>query len=220
VLALQGYTSDIASLIESLPETVQGFLVWPSPDNMAYFQITILESGFFDGFHYAWCFDIDRSRIHRWYDYHVYTAYDKLPPDIMEFPENLDLVNWILNKEFVGKQAPSGGIYTYGDVQHAVWTLLEGRSTNYSKGPWDIERATGIIESAKAEGEGFIPACNEKFLLILVPLNPHNILHWQSIGMVIPAAPCVPTYSIETAWAFAWNVAWYSIGPGLSISIR
>jgi hypothetical protein len=220
VLAIQGYTSDIEGLIDSLPESVQVMAVQPSPDNMAYFDLTVAESELFDGFHHGWCVDLDRSSYReKWYTYEVYTAYDKLPPQIMEFPENLDLVNWILNKEFVGKMSQHGDPFTFGDIQHCIWMLLEGRATNYTNGPWNLWRVEEIMEAARAEGEGFIPGCSEKFLLILVPVNPHRIIHWQSIGMVIPT-PCIPIYTTETAWGLAWNVSWYSIGPGLSFTIR
>jgi len=219
VLTIQGYTSDLEGLSESLPETVQVFAVQPSPDDMAYFQISILESEIFDGFHQSWCVDLDRQRIRRWHTAIVYTPYDKLPPGIMEFPENLDLVNWILNKDFVGKPSLNGEVYTFGDVQHSIWKLLEGRATNYTNGPWSIWRVTEIMDTAKAEGEGFIPGCNEKFLLILVPVNKNRQIHWQSMAIAIPT-PCLPTFTTETAWGLAWNVSWYSIGPGLSFSIR
>lgn len=220
VLAIQGYTSDLEGLIKSLPRSVQVFAVQPSPDGQAYFHLTIMESGVFDGFHHGWCVDLDRSsHRQRWYTYEVYTPFDDLPPKIMEFPENLDLVNWVLNKDFVGKTARNGELFTFGDIQHCIWKLLEGRATNYTNGPWSIWRVEEILDAAEAEGEGFIPACGEKLLLVLVPMNPNRKIHWQSIGMVIPT-PCIPVFTTETAWGLAWNVAWYSIGPGLTFTIK
>jgi hypothetical protein len=220
VLAIQGYTSDLEGLIESLPRSVQVFAVQPSPDDLAYFQLTIMESVVFDGFHHGWCVDLDRNSYRqRWYTYEVYTPFDKLPPKIMEFPENLDLANWVLNQDFVGKTAQNGELFTFGDVQHCIWKLLEGRATNYTNGPWSIWRVEEILDAAEEKGEGFIPACGEKLMLILVPMNPNRKIHWQSIGMAIPT-PCIPIYTIETAWGLAWNVSWYSIGPGLSFTIK
>jgi hypothetical protein len=219
VLAINGYTSDIEGLIDSLPETLRLKTLKTPFGAPSYLQVAIIKSETMDGLHDGWCVDIDRPRVLRWYNAEVYTPYDKLPPGIMEFPENLDLVNWIINKDYAGKPAPSGGIYTFGDVQHAVWTLLEGRSTNYTKGPWDEVRATGIIDAAKAEGEGFIPGCFEKFLLILVPVNKNRRIHWQSMAIGI-TAPCFPIYSVETAWGLAWNVSWYHMGPSLTFVIQ
>ena len=219
VLAIQGYTSDIEGLLDSLPETVKVHATQPSSHDHAYFELTIMESEILDGFHYGWCFDIDRPNIKRWYEAKVYTLFDELPPHLMEVPENLDLVNWILNKDFVGKPSFRGGPYTFGDVQHCIWELLEGRTTNYTNGPWNIWRATEILDVAKAEGEGFIPAYNEKFLLILMPMNQNRRVHWASMGIGIPT-PCLPVYTSETAWGMAWNISWYSLGPGLSFTIR
>ncbi len=219
VLAIQGYTSDIDGLLESLPETVRVHATQPSPDNNAYYELTILESGMMDGFHHGWDVDINRPNFTRWLTAEVYTPYDKLPRNIMEFPENLDLVNWILNKDFVGKIAQNGETFTFGDVQHCIWTLLEGRATNYTNGPWSIWRVQEILDAAEAEGEGYIPACGEIFLVILVPVNQNRRIHWASIGVGIPT-PCLPVFTTETAWGLAWNVSWYEIGPSLTFSIR
>ncbi len=40
---------------------------------------------------------------------------------MIEKPYNFDLVNWILNQNFVYKNAGGTGNYTYGDIQRAIW---------------------------------------------------------------------------------------------------
>jgi hypothetical protein len=220
VLAIQGYSSDLEGLIDSLPETVMFHAEQPSPDFLAYFYIMLQEADILDGFHHGWCVDIDRQSFRRrWHPARVFTLYDRLPPKIMEFPENMDLVNWMLNQEFIGKLSRHGDAFTWGDIQHCVWMLLEGRATNYTNGPWNIFRVQEILDAARAEGEGFIPGCNQNLLLVLVPMNQNDRVHWQSMGIVVPT-PCIEIITTETAWALAWNIAWYPIGPGLSFTIR
>ena len=79
------------------------------------------------GVYEGWCIDTDRLISDNTnYTAKVYSSYEPLPAGLVEHPENLDLVNWIINQNYVGKPAGGSlGNYTYGDVQLAIWTLIE-----------------------------------------------------------------------------------------------
>jgi hypothetical protein len=199
-----GATSDIESFIETLPEAVSVNFTQPSPDFRSYFRTTIAGGSILDGIHEGWCADLDRGIPDPfiWFVANVYSIFEELPPDVANYPENFDLVNWIIQQDFVGKPSPSGGMYTYGDVQRVIWELLEGDWTNFGCTPIpNAIRAAEIMAAALANGEGFVPACNEKMVLVLIPVNEFQEIVAQITLIAIPV-PCIPTGGCETAWAW------------------
>lgn len=199
VVPIHGYTSDVTAFAETLPDAIALSVVHPSPDRMAYSLATIAEGDFLDGFHYSWCVDLDRKiEQNTWYTADVYSIFEKLPKYFIEFPENLDLVNWILNADFVGKPSLSGGNYTFGDIQRLIWGLLDNENSPFGLDPWSQKRVDEIYELAKASGEGFIPACNQRLMLILVPVDEIHEIIAQPICIAFPV-PCVPAVNKATA---------------------
>jgi len=157
----------------------------PEPD-LAYFSEVLISSipspTILDGSYLGWCVDID-SEISEGYPYisGVYSSYGPIPAGIMDNPENLDLVNYILNQDIVGQSSScppayegDDGIYTYGDVQQAIWYLLEGGRSGYpdfeySLGPWSECRRDEIVADALANGVDFVPGCGECVGVIVIP---------------------------------------------------
>lgn len=189
-----GASSSLDAFAAMLPDMVTMSLIRPGP--MSYFHITITGGSMLDGMYDGWCADYDRwldtNILH---DAYVYSSYEELPADLIEFPENLDLVNWILNQNFVGKESPGGlGIYTIGDVQIAIWLLLEDECCLGGVTP----RAEEIVEAAKANGEGFIPGCFDLIGVILVPFAG-DLCPSAQIVLIPVVLPCVPV-ECETAW--------------------
>ena len=99
----------------------------------------------------------------------VFSSYESLPAGLVDHPENFDLVNWIINQDFVGKPAGGSlGNYTTGDVQRAIWELLQDKidaSTSY-----DPARVAQI-KALAATHEGFTPTCGDLVAVILQPLD-------------------------------------------------
>jgi hypothetical protein len=153
----------------------------PEPD-LAYFSEVLIESlpspTVLDGSYIGWCVDID-SAISSGYPYvsGVFSTYGTIPGGLMDTPENLPLVNYILNQDLVGQPSGCDGVYTYGDVQQAIWFLLEnGRSGYpqyaYSLGPWLQCRVDEILADAIANGQDFVPGCGECAGVIIIPDQP------------------------------------------------
>jgi hypothetical protein len=119
---------DLAALEASLPDTVQMIPTFPGTGDgpPSYWDIVIADgplAGSYDGF----CVDTDRTMSSgATYTANVYSSYETAAQSLVEYPNNLDLVNYIINQGYIGKAAtPCDGSYTYGDVQRAIWELIE-----------------------------------------------------------------------------------------------
>ena len=120
------------------------------PNNMSYFDITISNDGALNGTWEGWCADWGRL-IEDGVQYHakIYSPYSPIPEGIVDKPENLDEMNWLINKKFVGKSSPGGhGVYTTGDVQLAIWTLLDDNFSASTVGPYSQARVDEIVDKA------------------------------------------------------------------------
>ena len=120
----------------------------------------------------------------------------------MEHPENFDLVNWILNQGYIGATSPGGyGVYTYGDVQRAIWALLDDQNSTSGLGSWNAQRVTEILNAAYASGEGLTPGCNDKVAIIFDPRTSGGTQQQVIIGQTIIASLGIAcTQRNETAW--------------------
>ncbi len=194
---------DLDEFADDLPECVD-ILGWsPAADTKAYFDIRVLGSDLM-GDYYGWCVDTDNTLSPDFeYPAHVYSSYEDLPDGLIEFPENLDQVNWILNQEIVGTPSICGGDFTYGDVQRAIWDLVDDEQADGGLGPWDQCRVNEILCKAWINGHGFEPDCGDLVGVILVPVEycggPWN---FQFIIIPVPTE-CDGGGRRETAWALA-----------------
>ena len=84
-------------------------------------------------------------------------------------------------------------IYTYGDVQWAIWQLLEDNppADHSSLGDWSLCRAQEILAAAVANGEGFVPGCGDVMGIILDPVE------WRQPVIIWIEVPCAED---ETVW--------------------
>jgi hypothetical protein len=127
----------------------------------------------FDGDYLGWCVDTDHVIYQNTnYDVTMTCSYHPDAAALVEKPENLDLVNWIINQGYVGSPSQGGfGIFTYGDVQRAIWELVEDNQSTSGLGPWSQARVNEILADAYAYGEDFVPDCDEIVAVILNPIS-------------------------------------------------
>jgi hypothetical protein len=166
-----------------------------------------------DGHYNGWCIDSLHSISSGGYQAKVFSSYGTLPPALLQtgiiaHPENLGAVNWIINQNIVGTTSTSGSVYTYGDVQFAIWMLLinpdlnvllsNSNLFNSFVGTINIGRITEIYNNALTHTD-FIPGPCQKLGVILVPINSQGYFCAQVMIIGIPI-PCIPPVS-ETAWA-------------------
>ena len=159
---------DLAAFAAALPDTVTEIVAYPGPDS--YFLTTLSNGGPLNGTYEGWCVDTDHYITPGTsYTSKVYSSYEALPAGLVEHPENFDLVNWIINQEFVGKPAGAGlGNYTYGDVQRAIWELVEDTVT--ASITYNTARVAQIRSLAAAH-EGYVPTCGDFIAVVLEPVN-------------------------------------------------
>jgi hypothetical protein len=174
--------------------------------NDSYWDITVTGGGDLDGTYDGWCVDTDRSMSSGTsYTADVISSSDPdLDETYVEYFENFDQVNWIINQDYVGSASPSGGTYTYGDVQKAIWTLVEDNNSSGGLGSWSQTRVDEILADSAAYGVGFESACEERIAVLLVPTNGSTTTAQIIIAQVTVievGIPCEPLVSSdETAW--------------------
>ncbi|MFO7620548.1 MAG: thioester domain-containing protein [Bacteroidales bacterium] len=194
-----------------LPETAVMKVDYPVAGSSSYFTTTITEGGIIDGTYNGWCIDVGNV-IYSNVDYKakVISSYD---PDfsslgLVDKPENMVLVNWIINQDYPGKPAPGEEVYTYGDVQRSIWELLENEITESGLGEWSPDRVKTILEEANNNGAGFVPECDDKIAIILLPDDmtlPFQITISTVFLTEFPSA-CEPVCGkTETAWAAGYD---------------
>lgn len=196
------YEADITGIEANLPDTAQFKVSYPYGGGPAYFPHTYING--IDGITdiYSWCVDTDHVIYQgTWYTANVYLSTETIPTTYIEHPENLDKVNWILSQGFVGTPSPGcSGSYTYGDVQRAIWQLVEDTQSTSGLGAWSQCRVNEILAGADTYGEGFIPDCGDVIGVILIPVGGQQVIIAQAVIGEIEV-PCTPIYCDETAWA-------------------
>ncbi|TKJ38107.1 MAG: hypothetical protein CEE38_04945 [Planctomycetes bacterium B3_Pla] len=189
------------TLLAGLPDEVDALIEYPGDES--YFAVTIDEEGILDGTHRGWCGNSDDFILPgESYDGALFSSLCEdvgdIPADQIDQPENLDLVNWILNNK-------DG--YTAGDIQYAIWFLLTGHvpgnlssiSTNVLWAPdevydYDLTRALALIDAAETNGEDFLPLCGEVMAVVFIPPEISTTVLRQTVLIEIPVPCC------ETAW--------------------
>ena len=166
-----------------LPDTVTMKVTYPVAGGSAYFpNVSVTGGTILDGTYSGWCVDTEHVIYQNTnYTANVYSSYETIE-GLVDHPENMDLVNWILNKGYVGKTSPGGyGVYTYGDVQRAIWTLVDDNPSTAGLGSWDQNRVNEILADAQANGEGYEPGCGDIVAVILAPVNSTQVIIAQVI---------------------------------------
>jgi hypothetical protein len=173
------------------------------PYNQSYFKTTINYDKFMEGEYKGWCVDLDSSMTdNKTFCAKVYPSWETIPLGLLEKPYNLDLVNYIINQHYVGKPSGCIGNYTYGDVQRAIWTLIEDQqSTTGNLGPWSQCRVNEILTDANDNGEGFIPTYNQ---IVAIILAPTNIIDGQ-ISIIEFPIKCELIKTYKSAWGAGFD---------------
>ncbi len=187
-------SSSPETIMASLPETVEFCTIDQGPS--AYLNINISE-GPLAGTYGSWCIDNDSPiNLDECYSADVYAIGEELP-DSFEYPENFDLVNWMLNQNLVGQISPgTGEAYTYGDVQFAIWKLLDDIEDDLceecSLGDFTPEHVDELVALAQENGEGFTPECGDVTGVVLIS---------EGVQPLVIPIPLECRHCEETAWA-------------------
>lgn len=176
-----GSTADVCA---SLPAAAQIQQLYPGTLGA---DVDVLVSGgtSLDGLYPGWCANPDMNIYTGWtYLADVYCSLGSVPAGLVIHPENFDLVNWLINQDYVGQGASTW------TVQTAIWNLL----CSY---PVSGQAAT-IVAAAQANGEGFSPGCDQLVAILLAPKDPYTNELRQPLLIPKPV-PCTEINE-ETAW--------------------
>lgn len=168
----------------------------------------------------AWCADLQTSIGFSTYTYDVYSSYEDLSSlelslgvPLFENSSDFDRINWLLNQNIIGTVSPTGGTYTFGHVQWAIWEIIEGEGNNCTDdcdylscdpiNQWDLDKTynetLGLeLVAAAAAGEGFMPQCGQKIAIVLASSSN------QSLIITIDVPEKVET-ECDTAFAIGSN---------------
>jgi hypothetical protein len=200
---LAGNLIDEEGLPGTVSLTVQYFGITDS-----YFESTVDDPNFgLDGTWDGWCVDLEPgiSSGLEYSDVKVYSSYDdpSTLSEVVDKPENLAKVNFVLSQNYVGKEAACGGTFSRSDVQRAIWALIDDEGAfDPVDGPlvvggglvsteMSLCKVQEILDAADAAGESFVPECTEnedgtftyKVAVILDP-NTESITGQVTIGQV------------------------------------
>jgi len=192
----------IEELEANLPAQVTVSTEHSYPDSdESYFEIVITKGGILNGNYNGWCADTNHNmNTDEPYDAYVYSSRGPTFPADIDHPDNLDLVNYILNQHYVGTDSGCDGDFTFGDVQLAIWTLLEGNVPTWPEalGPFDEACRIPEILDGIENHEGYEPGCDEVLAIILEPIEIVGDIGQPAI-IEIPI-PCEYKTKCETAW--------------------
>jgi hypothetical protein len=151
-------------------------------DGASALDVEILDGEAFTGLHDGWFIDLDRAFSPR-------TVYSAVPvssyvmdesgtaiinpaaAELVEYPDNLDAVNWLINQQYPGRSSMCGGSFTEGDVQRAIWELVEDEQSTEGIGSWSRCRVREIVSAATDYGRGYVPGCDGSMVVILNPVD-------------------------------------------------
>ena len=178
-------------------------------DNQNYTMKVILAN---QGTYYGFCFDNSRylnEAIPRNVDF--ICSYDPNFPSCTTFvekPENLDLINWIINN-----RQPNWDKKT---LQAVIWelispsgTLMNWQGSTLTSGPWrhDPVLREEIIALAMANGEGFVPSCEQKVIIFAWGTQYGDICNpWAQVVGFEVSVECETICNDQTAWAFNYPI--------------
>ena len=157
-----------------------------------YFEVTVSGGTALDGIHDAWCLvenaDVDSSSK---------TTYTAAPicsttslSGVVDRPENLDQVNWILNQHLT---TLAGGDYSYVAVQHAIWKLLNATYDQGNISTRLVAQRDAIIGLASAHA-GYVPGCGELAGIVLPGVD----------ALGTPAQPLLIGVPVACLGDFVW----------------
>lgn len=164
------------------------------------------------GTFYGFCIDKDHlAQIGNQFGI-LYSSYETLPISIIgnngiEFPDNFDLANYIVNNYSHGSSVTlcsnSGSqVFPFGyiqpisgnpqeqvevaDIQNALWSIFDDLPPSQSwMNPRNPARVWGIIYDAICNGENFVPECDQKIVTLIVPVDYPNYPQWNGMQFMI-----------------------------------
>lgn len=159
-----GEQSNVEILDHILPESMN--LTVKFTKDPSYFETTITGSGVIDGVYPGNCIDLDHG-ITPGVTYHMsavssYSSNAALLAQLVDKPENLDLVNYLINQDYSAIGAKGS------EMQAAIWTLLDDKTPTSGIGGITFNQniVAQLVADAHENGEDYLPECDGKVMVI------------------------------------------------------
>lgn len=180
----------------SLPDTANIYAVRTSTSS--YLMTYLFNGGNLQGWNNGWCVDKTRGiSQYTIYNVDVYSSYETLPVGAITYPSNLPKVNWILNNIAAGQKAADGTVYTFGDIEMAIWSLVSPTGYTFYVGSYNPAHVGKIVDAANYYGASYKPGPGEYAAVVLIPVDSDG----KIVAQVNIIKMVVPSYTAsETAW--------------------
>ncbi len=155
--------------------------------DISYLLHVLRGAGDLDGLYEAWCVDVPGSITVECYDVQLVSSLDPVFNDVIEAPENWDLINYLLNQVPTYRTVYGASRY---DLQWVFWSLSNPGLTP-SELPDDQTLADMILDQVRANGEGYLPGDGEVAAVAVVHADPS--IQETIIPVRIVCTPCVKT---------------------------
>ena len=135
----------------------------------------------------------------------VYSTYsDVIPAELnVDRPENFDLVNWVLNENYLTQTADADGQnFTAGDIQLAIWKLIDNDEATVDLNPFSPQRAQEIYNDVVAEfgltaidnaTDSYTPGFGDTLAVLAVPVNSRGTFSGKQIVIMEVDMPTTAT---------------------------
>lgn len=161
---------DTAIINASIP-TDPVFMVLSLVAQPSYFEMFVYDlngNAIYQDYFFGNCVDLDHPIFEgtRYYPYTVssYSADTALLNCMVDKPENLDLVNYIINQDFASSIGAGGT-----EIQAAIWTLIDDDIPVSGQVGivFDQTKVDYIVAEARAKGEFYLPECDGYVAVLL-----------------------------------------------------
>lgn len=165
----------------------------------------------------GWCVDTGRnlvSGVEHEVEVHSTLADPSTLTGLVDKPENFDQINYIINQDYRSQRCESAGRpFQVGDIQRAVWSLIDDTNHTDGLGTWSQGCQDEILADAAAHGVGFLPSCEDEVAVLMVPVDATGEIVAQVVIAEVPIADvaavvpessdlsCTPIVQGETGWA-------------------
>lgn len=117
--------------------------------------------------------------------------------------KNIQMANYIINKKEIYVNAPFN--YTFGDIQTAIWRVLEDPNASNGSAPFTQANVDAILLDANTNGKNYIPVKSTDCIIIfIIPtgLYPNNT-GTKTNQMILGCLPI--SYLNNLCWITNWG---------------
>jgi len=196
VCDISDYIADLSKVENALPEEFVNInLQFNKPISL--WQINLTNAGMWNGSYSGFCVDIDHFispnvNYNKMKMISSYTGDNEIITRLVDKPENLDLVNYLLNQDYSSIGA------TGNELQAVIWTLIDDKLPKSSSSlSWDQTIVDQILTSVWTNGENFVPDCDDKIMVIFDPGNEKEQVVFMGFPVDLIQDVCIPEYACQ-----------------------